>query len=205
VEGSALAHPPYLLSAPVPACPSSLCVLIMGKGADNSIKETKKQSKEVLIDGVLYDVTNLKHPGGTVIDFYAGKGIDATQAFTQFHIRSSKVKKYMASLPQRPADKQALEQSHPITGQKELLEDFQKFTKELEAEGFFKPSIPHVIYRIVEILFLYVVGAYMVRNNMMVLGIISMAIAQGRCGWLMHEGGHYSMLGESKSCIMLKL
>jgi acyl-CoA 6-desaturase (Delta-6 desaturase) len=175
----------------------------MGKGGENSVKENKNQQKEVLIDGILYDVTNLKHPGGTVIDFYAGKGIDATQAFTQFHIRSLKVKKYMANLPQRPADKQALEQSHSITGQKELLEDFQKFTKELEAEGFFKPSIPHVIYRIVEILFLYIAGVYMIRNNLMILGIISMAIAQGRCGWLMHEGGHYSMLGKLKNFISL--
>jgi hypothetical protein len=31
---------------------------------------------------------------------------------------------------------------------------------------------------------------------MFVVGIVLAAIAQGRCGWLMHEGGHISLTGE---------
>lgn len=166
----------------------------MGKGGDNAAK-TSNQPKEVLINGVYYDVTNLKHPGGTVIDFYAGKGIDASQAFNNFHIRSARVNKYLSSLPNRKAEDSSIKASHPLPGQDELLKDFDKLTKELEAEGFFKPSIPHVIYRVLEVTLFYAVGIWMVRNNMILLGILSMAMGQGRCGWLMHEGGHYSMTG----------
>jgi len=46
----------------------------------------KSDKLEILIDGRVYDVTNFKHPGGSVIKFYAGKGIDATEAFTPFLI-----------------------------------------------------------------------------------------------------------------------
>ncbi|RYG59192.1 acyl-CoA desaturase, partial [archaeon] len=130
-----------------------------------------------------------------MIDFYAGKGIDASQAFNNFHIRSSRVTKFMASLPKRTADEKVIKASHPLPGQDELLKDFDKLSKEFEAEGMFKPSIPHVIFRVLEVIAFYVVGAWMVRNNMIILGILSMAMGQGRCGWLMHEGGHYSMTG----------
>eukprot|EP01031_Cornospumella_fuschlensis_P025702 gene25702-31038_t len=167
----------------------------MGRGGDKAANKDSTETKEVLINGVFYDVTNLKHPGGTVIDFYAGKGIDASQAFNNFHIRSSKVKKYMAALPQRTAEEKVVKASHPLPGQDELLKDFDKLTKEFEAEGMFKPSIPHVIYRVLEVIAFYVVGYWLVRNNMILLGILSMAMGQGRCGWLMHEGGHYSMTG----------
>jgi len=54
---------------------------------------------EVLIDGTYYDIKNMKHPGGSVIHFYAGKDIDATQAFNNFHIRSRKARYYLKSLP----------------------------------------------------------------------------------------------------------
>lgn len=42
-----------------------------GKGSDNSSKE----NLEVLIDGRLYDVSKFKHPGGSVITYYAGTHI----------------------------------------------------------------------------------------------------------------------------------
>jgi hypothetical protein len=32
----------------------------------------------------------VQHPGGSVIGFYAGKDIDASQAFNNFHLRSLK-------------------------------------------------------------------------------------------------------------------
>lgn len=164
----------------------------MGKGGDSNV--VKNEKKEVLIDGRFYDVTNLKHPGGSVIDFYAGKGIDATQAYDQFHMRSKKALKYLNSLPSRAADKAVVEKNL-LPGQAELLADFKKLTKELEDEGMFKPSIPHIIYRIAEVVLLYAVGIYLVQNRNFFFGILSMAIAQGRCGWLMHEGGHISMTG----------
>ncbi len=172
----------------------------MGKGGEKVVDSGVK--KEVLIDGELYDVTNFKHPGGSVMDFYAGKGIDASQSFHQFHVRSKKVDKYMKSLPHRPADAKMIKDARSLDDkQDQLLKDFDAFTKQLEAEGYFKPSLIHVTYRISEILALYGAGFWLMKNYngnvaMFVVGIVLAAIAQGRCGWLMHEGGHISLTGE---------
>jgi fatty acid desaturase 2 (delta-6 desaturase) len=163
----------------------------MGKGGEN-VEKPKTTKKEVLIDGTFYDITDLKHPGGKVIDFYAGPGIDATQAFGQFHVRSAKAKKYMQSLPSRKADPKELKTEK---GQEALLKDFDELTTQLIQEGYFKPSLAHSMYRIAEIIFLHVVGAYLVLHGQVILGLVILAIGQGRCGWLMHEGGHYSMFG----------
>jgi acyl-CoA 6-desaturase (Delta-6 desaturase) len=165
----------------------------MGKGGKKT-DTTSDEKKEVLINGTFYDVTTMKHPGGTIIDFYAGKGIDASQAFNEFHFRSKKVKKYLDNLPNRPAEEKELK-ANVLPGQEALLADFEKLRRELEAEGMFKPSIPHVIFRITEVIVLHVLGIYLILNNQIPLGIFIMAIGQGRCGWLMHEGGHYSMTG----------
>jgi fatty acid desaturase 2 (delta-6 desaturase) len=164
----------------------------MGKGGDKSVSSGEK--KEVLIDGRLYDVSEMKHPGGTIIDFYAGKGIDASQAFMNFHVRSKKAKKFLDSLPSRPADQKVVK-ANLLPGQSELLADFDQLTRDLEAEGFFKPNVTHIVYRLAEVLALYLVGGYLALNGQIIIGIVLMAISQGRCGWLMHEGGHYSLTG----------
>lgn len=168
----------------------------MGKGGQKETAPANDVKKEVLINGRFYDVTNLKHPGGSVINFYAGKGIDASQAFANFHVRSKKAKKYMDVLPSRPADVKPSKSAS-------LLEDFDNFTRELEAEGYFKPSIPHIIYRISELIIMHVVGFYLLRNGYAVPGLILLGLATGRCGWLMHEGGHYSLTGECFSILSL--
>lgn len=90
----------------------------MGKGGEKSVAE--KEQREVLIDGYYYNVTNMRHPGGSVINYYAGKGIDATEAFDNFHKRSKKAKKILQSLPSRAADAKALEKER-LPGQSALL------------------------------------------------------------------------------------
>ena len=47
------------------------------------------EQRWVRVDDVEYDVTNFKHPGGSVI-FYmlSNTGADATEAFKEFHMRS---------------------------------------------------------------------------------------------------------------------
>lgn len=170
----------------------------MGKGGEKSTESAPAAvKKEVLIEGRLYDVSNMKHPGGTVIDFYAGKGIDASQAFANFHIRSKKAKKILDHLPSRAVEEKTLK-ANLLPGQADLLADFDQLTRDLEKEGFFKASVPHTIYRIVEVILFHVVGVYLVLNNNIALGLISLAIGQGRCGWLMHEGGHYSISGNNR-------
>ena len=49
------------------------------------------EQRWVRVDDVEYDVTNFKHPGGSVI-FYmlSNTGADATEAFKEFHMRSPK-------------------------------------------------------------------------------------------------------------------
>lgn len=167
----------------------------MGKGGE---KSDKTQTKEVLIEGRFYDVTNLKHPGGSVINLYAGKGIDATNAFNQFHIRAlGKTKKYLDGLTSRPADvTKEIKPNLLDDKQDKLMADFDEFSKQLEKEGYFKPDYFHATYRITEILVLYTIGIWLTLNSYFVPGIFFMAIAQGRCGWCMHEGGHYSLYGK---------
>ena len=50
----------------------------------------------IYIDGNWYDVSNFKHPGGTVIKHYYDN--DATEVFYSFHYRSSKAKAILKSL-----------------------------------------------------------------------------------------------------------
>ncbi len=165
----------------------------MGKGGD--AKGTAATKKEVLIDGVFYDVTNLKHPGGSVIDYFAGQNVDATQPFYQFHVRSKTATKYLKNLPSRTAEADIIKKAHPLQGQEQLMKDFDEFTRQLEKEGYFKPSLLHVFYRTSEIIVMYGAGLYLLLNGQVPWGIVLMALAQGRCGWYMHEGGHYSLTG----------
>lgn len=101
----------------------------MGKGGEKSAAPVDVVQQEVLIDGRFYDVSKMKHPGGSVIKFYAGKGIDATQAFDNFHLRSKKAKKILDHLPSRAADKKELEQNL-LPGQQSLLEDFNQLSRD---------------------------------------------------------------------------
>lgn len=90
---------------------------------------------------------------------------------------------------------------HVLKRHQALSEDFQKLFKDLVAEGYFKPSPAHVLYRITEICVLAALGIFLISLKSPVLtafGIISFALFQGRCGWLMHEGGHHSLTGVPK-------
>ena len=103
----------------------------MGKGGEKS-QAPVNVDQEVLIDGRFYDVSKMKHPGGSVIKFYAGKGIDATQAFDNFHLRSKKAKKILEHLPSRAAEKKELE-VNLLPGQASLLEDFNQLTRDCKS------------------------------------------------------------------------
>lgn len=159
------------------------------------------EPNEVLYNGKYYDVTSLKHPGGSVIKFYQGNGIDATQAFNNFHLRSKKAQKYMESLPSRVADPKFIEKGR-LEGQTDLLKDFDNLTQELRDEGYFDPVPLHVLFRILELVAMHAAGILMLFNGhadyqkpIMLAGIALLGLASGRCGWLMHEGGHYSLTG----------
>jgi len=173
-----------------------------GKAADEKKADKPDEILEVFIDGKLYDVTDFMktHPGGTVIKFYAGQKNDATQAFNNFHHRSEKAKKMLANLKSREATD--VKQYNPKERQSEMLAEFNAMTKDFQDLGYFKPNPLHVMYRIVEIFLMHFIGFYLllkVSNQTWDLyrwlGLFVLGLATGRCGWLMHEGGHNSLTG----------
>jgi fatty acid desaturase 2 (delta-6 desaturase) len=187
----------------------------MGKGGGKArasspsrkVLETAGPGKsEILLNGKYVDVVDFEksHPGGSVIKFYMGNGVDATQAYSQFHVRSKKADMRLKALLEkssREADPIAVEKTR-LKGQTKLLDDFNKLTEELKAKGFFKPAPLHIFYRISELLIMHAIGLYMLFNSnteyqipIAVAGIFILGLASGRCGWLMHEGGHYSLTG----------
>jgi fatty acid desaturase len=171
----------------------------MGKGGK---KEQESSNADLLIDGKIYDVTNFieKHPGGSVIKFYAGKDIDASQAFNQFHCRSKTAKNIMKQYLKRDVTNKEMVEKY--VNNQALLNDFDKLNQDLHNEGYFKPDISHVVYRCLEIFAMHIIGLYLLlaveEKYMKGLGIMILGIVCGRCGWLMHEGGHYSLTGSIK-------
>jgi fatty acid desaturase len=173
--------------------------------APSATKSDKLEDNEVLIDGVLYNVKDFRHPGGSIVKFYQGKG-DATETFEQFHFRSKKAKAMLKALPQRPCPPELLKVRSPVE-KRALVADFRKLFTDLQTEGFFEPSMGEVVYRISEILGMFALGAYLFLSSNFVLkavGILILGLTQGRCGWLMHEGGHVSLTGKWKVDHMLQ-
>jgi len=163
-----------------------------------------QQPLEIYIDGKLYDVSKFKHPGGTIIKFFYGDG-DATLTFQQFHTRSSKAEKMLKALPSRPCP-EALKLRLEGNGKRQMGEDFAKLHEELKAEGFFEPNYAHITYRFMEVFVMFAVGSYLLLcpppSEYMVwrfIGLLILGLMEGRCGWLMHEGGHGSLTGNIKT------
>ena len=139
--------------------------------------------------------------GGSVIKFLVNNG-DASDAFHQFHFRSERAKKLLNVLPSRPAPKDVM-MERGGNGREDLAKGFAKLHQDLVNEGYFDPSVTEIVYRVSELILLHVVGAYLLMNSngsvlSLIGGILLLALGQGRCGWLMHEGGHYSMTGNTK-------
>ena len=82
-----------------------------------------------------------------------------------------------------------------------LTEDFLHLYQEFVSEGLFAPSPRHIIYRLSELVIFAALGVFLLGQEgwiSRILGIICFALFQGRSGWLMHEGGHHSLTGNSK-------
>ena len=106
-------------------------------------------------------------------------------------LRSKKAGKMLASLPNRAVD----EKEYAMDA---LSRDYEILRKELEAEGYFKPNLRHAAYRIFEVFAMYAAGVALVWQGYWWLGAFVAGIAQGRCGWLQHEAGHYSLTANIK-------
>jgi len=166
-------------------------------GADSVATDWKPKQKqtEVLVDGRLYDVSKFKHPGGGIINFYGSPEgpVDASEAWHAFHGRSPTAAKYMKTLKSREAPPHMLKKD-PV------VEDFIKLRESLRAEGMFEPDPVYVTQRFAELVFMHILGLCLVYHCPSCLpttmaGLVVLGMASGRCGWYMHEGGHYSLTG----------
>ena len=97
--------------------------------------------------------------GGSVIKFLTDGG-DATEAFVEFHGRSKKAQLVLKGLKSRTAPA-AVMKERGYNGKEALTRDYAKLRKELEDEGFFEPNLLHVVYRVVEVVAMHVLGAYL--------------------------------------------
>ena len=158
--------------------------------ADPAMTPGIDSATEMQIDDRVYNVSSFmkKHPGGSVIKFQLGT--DASDAYHAFHPRSKKADMLLASLPSRPAE--GVPAVDPLTA------DFRKLRSDLQKEGYFQPDLAHVAFRVAEVVALFAVGISLVWSGFFYAGAAMMGVAQGRCGWLQHEGGHYSLTGNIK-------
>ena len=172
----------------------------MGKGAQQLTSPAVKDAaaKDVLIHGQLYDVTNFKHPGGSIVKFLTNNG-DATEAFVEFHGRSKKAQAMLKAMPKVPADAETMK-ARGYNGKEALSVGYAKLRAEFEAEGRFDANWSEIVYRIGEVVLMHLVGAYLIMaTDHFFKGLLCLGIVSGRCGWLMHEGGHYSLTGVIKT------
>ena len=76
-----------------------------------------------------------------------------------------------------------------------MLKDFAKWRKDLEREGFFKPSPAHVAYRFAELAAMFALGTALMCISMTPPRSSSPRAFGARCSWVQHEGGHSSLTG----------
>jgi fatty acid desaturase 2 (delta-6 desaturase) len=83
-----------------------------------------------------------------------------------------------------------------------LTRDFQQLHTELVEEGYFRPSYGHILYRFMELAGMLALALWIYSSlqfpGAKLLAAVILGIYGGRCGWLMHEGGHHSLTGNSR-------
>lgn len=150
----------------------------------------------ITINGVTYDITDFKHPGGNIIN-YAKNSPDATEVFNEFHYRSSKAKKMLLSLPHYSHDPDTIYSNQVIEltpQQQEMTADFREMRATLIEQGCFEPDYIHVYFRLLEIAFYFGLGTWLASYNIYA-SLLSFIVFKTRCGWVQHECGHLSFTG----------
>lgn len=152
----------------------------------------------ITIDGTTYDITEFKHPGGSVID-YMKNTADATEVFREFHHRSSdRVNNVLQSLPVYSESAPPVAPEHAFTDrQKEMTADFREMREKLVIQGCFEPDYIHVYFRILELAFYFGMGAWLASYNIYA-SVLSFIAFKTRCGWVQHECGHVSFTGSRR-------
>jgi len=156
----------------------------------------------ILIDGTTYDITEFKHPGGSIINYAKNAG-DATDVFREFHYRSPIARNVLRSLPEYDCGPEsvpahALAPEFQMTQrQKDMTADFREMRANLVNQGLFEPDYIHVYFRLLEIAFYFGMGAWLASYNIYA-SMLSFIVFKTRCGWAMHECGHLSFTGNKR-------
>lgn len=143
----------------------------------------------IRINNYHYNITDFikKHPGGSVITYYINQ--DATDVFNEMHFRSmKKVEKYLKSLPKKP-----ITESDDKTDT-EIMK-FRELRQKLIDLGYFEPSYIHVLYRLFEVLMIFILATYLLAIGYTFLSILVYGLFGSRCGWILHECIHNSFTG----------
>lgn len=155
----------------------------------------------ITIEGTTYDITDFKHPGGSIIN-YVKNTSDATDAFREFHYRSTeKVNRVLQSLPKCENDSECASVSARecvlTEHQKAMTTDFREMREKLVAQGLFEPDYIHVYFRMLELAFYFGMGTWLASYNIYA-SILSFIAFKTRCGWVQHECGHLSFTGNKR-------
>ena len=156
----------------------------------------------ILIDGTTYDITEFKHPGGSIIDYAKNAG-DATEVFREFHYRSPIARNVLRSLPEyncgpEPIPAHAHAPEFQMTQrQQDMTTDFREMRTNLVNQGCFEPDYIHVYFRMLEIAFYFGMGAWIASYNIYA-SMLSFIVFKTRCGWVQHECGHLSFTGNKR-------
>jgi len=167
-------------------------------------EQDHKERKTIIIEGTKYDITDFDHPGGNIINYATGENNDATDAFREFHYRSTTARRVLTSLPHITNDFSEYNDNvndntdesnyQQDTEDTEIKEDFREMRKTLINNGCFEPDYIHVYFRLMEIAFYFGLGTFLAPYNIYA-SLFSFIMFKTRCGWVQHEAGHTSLTG----------
>lgn len=155
------------------------------------MERNKKSS--LIIRGVSYDITAFStiHPGGNIILFY--NGLDATDAFDTFHVKSKKAKLMLKSLKILGVDK--AKQEGDATKDPEFSNMIQSWRdKGLYDTNYYEFLIWGGIVAMTTFL-----GLWVQMWGYPICGGVITGLAWGQCGFVQHHAGHLGFTG--KPCV----
>jgi fatty acid desaturase len=167
----------------------------MDKVMDNHDDDPRPRPRDTItIDGMTYDITEFKHPGGSIIN-YMKNTADATEVFREFHHRSSdRVNKVLQSLPVYP---ESSLRPLSVAPENAMTADFREMREKLVIQGLFEPDYIHVYFRLLELAFYFGMGTWLASYNIYA-SVLSFIVFKTRCGWVQHECGHLSFTGNKR-------
>ena len=147
---------------------------------------TDSSSCSLTIEGVKYDITSFQkhHPGGNVISFY--KGLDATDVFHTFHVKSQRARNMLKSLKVIEVDKTSAQS------------DFQHIVEGWKKKGYYDSNHDDFILWGGIVSAITYTGLVVQGAGYPVMGGIITGIGWAHCGFVQHHAGHLGFTGIAK-------